>query len=84
MTAENLRDHVAVASWLFGGLVIYTIGNTLLPGLVLGLPQAEIDDPELPAVEVTYQSTVSAFEEHEHGLGRREPGVTTDDISPSR
>lgn len=84
VTAEILRDHFAVASWLFGGLVIYTIGNTLLPGLVLGLPQAEIDDPELPAVEVTYQSTVSAFEEHEHGLGRREPGVTTDEISPSR
>lgn len=76
VTAEVLRDHFAVERWLFGGLVIYTIGNTLLPGFVLRLPEAQLDDPDLPAVAVTYKSTVSAFEEREPGLGSREPGAT--------
>ncbi len=75
VTAEILRDYFAVESWLIGGLVIYTIGNTLLPGFVLHLPQGQLDDPELPAVSMAYQSTVSAFEEREPGLGSREPGA---------
>lgn len=79
VTAEILRDHFAVESWLFGGLVIYTIGNTLLPGFVLHLPQAQIDDPDLPPVEAIYEHTVSAFEEHKPGLGHREPGATPTD-----
>ncbi|MGE5231266.1 MAG: cation:proton antiporter, partial [Deltaproteobacteria bacterium] len=33
--AEILRDGFGLAPWLFGGLVVYTLANTLLPGLVL-------------------------------------------------
>jgi Kef-type K+ transport system membrane component KefB len=33
--AEILRDGFGLAPWIFGSLVVYTLGNTLLPGLVL-------------------------------------------------
>ncbi len=72
VTAEILRDLFAVDAWLFGGLVIDTIGNTLVPGFVLRLLEAELDDPELPAVTAAYASTLSSFEEYEAGLGGRE------------
>ena len=52
VTAEILRDLYDVPAWLFGGLVIYALGNTLLPGLVLRVPAAELDSPELPALDV--------------------------------
>jgi Kef-type K+ transport system membrane component KefB len=34
--AEILRDEFTIAPALFGGLIVYTLGNTLLPGLLLG------------------------------------------------
>jgi Kef-type K+ transport system membrane component KefB len=52
VTAEILRDLYDAPAWLFGGLVIYALGNTLLPGLLLRVPAAELDSPELPALGV--------------------------------
>lgn len=52
VTAEILRDQFAAPAHLVGALVIYTLGNTMLPGLLLKAPAAEYDDPTLPAVEV--------------------------------
>jgi Kef-type K+ transport system membrane component KefB len=39
--AQILRDRFDVPSWLFGGLILYAIGNTLLPSLFLHAPPAE-------------------------------------------
>jgi Kef-type K+ transport system membrane component KefB len=41
--AEILRDRFAAAPWLVGALIIYTVGNTLLPGFVLRGRAAELD-----------------------------------------
>ncbi|MCU0625532.1 MAG: cation:proton antiporter [Gemmatimonadaceae bacterium] len=42
--AEILRDRFAAAPWLVGALIIYTVGNTLLPGFVLrGRAATEFD-----------------------------------------
>jgi len=44
--AEVLRERFVLPPWLFGGLVWYTVLNTLIPGLVLRLPTT---DPDLLA-----------------------------------
>ena len=41
--AEILRDTFAVPRPIFGGLIIYTLANTLVPGFALRLPAAELD-----------------------------------------
>jgi len=42
--AEIIRERFPAApAWLFGALVLYTIGNTLIPGFVLHAPVAEPD-----------------------------------------
>lgn len=46
--AEILRDRFGVSQAIFGGLIIYTLANTLLPGLILRLaptPEAEVVVP---------------------------------------
>lgn len=49
--AEILRDEFAIAPALFGGLIVYTLGNTLLPGLLLGAeagaPGADPEDESI-------------------------------------
>lgn len=39
--AEILRDQFAVQRSIFGGLIIYTLANTLIPGFTLRLPAPE-------------------------------------------
>ena len=46
--AELLRERFAPGPVLFGGLVIYAIGNTLLPTILLRAPAPLYDQPELP------------------------------------
>jgi Kef-type K+ transport system membrane component KefB len=46
--AELLREQYAAGPMLFGGLVIYAIGNTMLPTLLLRMPAPLYDQPELP------------------------------------
>lgn len=41
--AEILRDNFAVPPAIFGGLVIYTLVNTLVPGFALRLPTPDLD-----------------------------------------
>jgi hypothetical protein len=43
--AEILRDRFQVAPHIFGGLIIYTLGNTLIPSLLLRLPEPAYDSP---------------------------------------
>lgn len=59
--AGILRDSFSVPAPIFGGLVIYTLANTLIPGFALRLPATEIDlwhgdweppAPAAPAAEV--------------------------------
>ena len=40
--AEILRDQFAVPRAVFGGLIIYTLANTLIPGFLLHMPTAEL------------------------------------------
>jgi Kef-type K+ transport system membrane component KefB len=46
--AQILRDTYAVPPALFGGLVIYTLANTLIPGFALRLPAPEFDVWHVP------------------------------------
>jgi Kef-type K+ transport system membrane component KefB len=46
--AEILQDRFGVSQTLFGGLVVYTLANTLLPGFVLRMPVAEIAELHAP------------------------------------
>jgi Kef-type K+ transport system membrane component KefB len=41
--AEILRDSFLVPRAIFGGLIIYTLANTLIPGFALRLPAADLD-----------------------------------------
>lgn len=41
--AEILRDRFAAAPWLVGALLIYTVGNTLIPGFLLRGNATELD-----------------------------------------
>jgi hypothetical protein len=40
--AEILRDQFLVPRSIFGGLIIYTLVNTLIPGFALRLPPPEL------------------------------------------
>lgn len=46
-----LRDRYAIPSHLLGGLVIYTLGTTLLPGLVMRVAPPEYEFPEIPPLK---------------------------------
>jgi Kef-type K+ transport system membrane component KefB len=46
--ASILRERFALADELFGALVVYTLANTLLPGLVLRTPPPAFETPTLP------------------------------------
>jgi len=50
--AEILRDQFNVPPYLFGGLIVYTLANTLIPGLVLKLPPPEFEAPHVPELEI--------------------------------
>jgi Kef-type K+ transport system membrane component KefB len=50
--AEILRDRFGVSQAVFGGLIIYTLANTLLPGFILRLAPAPETEVELPLPEM--------------------------------
>jgi len=45
--AELLRDKFIVPGYLIGGVVFYTILNTMLPGIVLKVPPPSFENPHL-------------------------------------
>lgn len=49
--AGILRDEFGIGPTLFGGLVFYALGTTLLPALILKTPPMEFDSPEIPPLE---------------------------------
>lgn len=51
--AEILRTGFGISPMIFGGLIVYTLLNTVLPGLLLQAPVPEFDRPELPPAEDT-------------------------------
>lgn len=46
--AGILRERFGIGSTLFGSLVVYALGTTLLPSLILKSPPLEFDSPEAP------------------------------------
>jgi Kef-type K+ transport system membrane component KefB len=50
--AAILRDEFAVSPALFGGLIIYTVVNTLIPGFVLRLPPPDFAAPHAPELDI--------------------------------
>jgi hypothetical protein len=44
--AEILRDRFALPVWVHGGLVIYTLLNTLIPAIVLKAKRVQASPPE--------------------------------------
>ncbi|HJR36712.1 MAG TPA: cation:proton antiporter [Gemmatimonadales bacterium] len=49
--AGILRDAFLLPQYLFGALIVYTLLNTVVPGLLLRTPAPTFDAPELPEVE---------------------------------
>lgn len=49
--AGILRDTFEVSGAIFGGLIIYTLINTLIPGFVLRIPPPDFDSPHISAVQ---------------------------------
>jgi hypothetical protein len=49
--AGILRDSFLLPQHLFGALIVYTLLNTVVPGLLLRTPTPTFDAPELPEVE---------------------------------
>lgn len=49
--AGILRERFDLAAPLFGGLIVYTLLNTVVPGLVLRMPAPVYDAPELDEIE---------------------------------
>ena len=47
--AEILRERFGVSPAIFGGLVVYTLANTLIPGLALKLPPSDFEELRAPA-----------------------------------
>jgi len=45
--AEILRDRFSVPPEVFGGLIVYTLLNTLIPGFALGAPTVAFETPNL-------------------------------------
>lgn len=54
--AEILRDSFAVPRPIFGGLIIYTLANTLVPGFALRLPAPELDVWHVPEAEPAHRA----------------------------
>jgi Kef-type K+ transport system membrane component KefB len=46
--AGILRDRFGVDRMVFGGLIVYTLVNTLLPGLALRAPASDYGEPKAP------------------------------------
>jgi len=49
--AQILRERFAVPRAVFGGLILYAVVNTMIPGFFLKLPPPEFEEPhahELP------------------------------------
>jgi Kef-type K+ transport system membrane component KefB len=63
--AQILRERFAVPRAVFGGLIVYAVANTLIPGLLLKLPPPQFEEPhahELPrdqAAAVGYPAAVA-------------------------
>ncbi|MBL8173542.1 MAG: cation:proton antiporter [Bryobacterales bacterium] len=53
--AEILRDRFQLAPELFGALIVFTLGNTLIPGFTLRTPVAEFESPKLGQEQVEAQ-----------------------------
>jgi Kef-type K+ transport system membrane component KefB len=45
--AQILRERFAVSSAVFGGLIVYAVVNTMIPGLLLKLPLPEFEEPHV-------------------------------------
>lgn len=50
--AEILRDRFGLSPAVFGGLIVYTLANTLVPGFALRLPPPEFEAPRAPELKV--------------------------------
>ncbi len=47
-----LRDQFGAPPWLVGSLVVYTIGTTVLPSIILRRPPVELERPHAPRIEL--------------------------------
>lgn len=49
--AGILRDEFGASRMIFGGLLVYTLANTVVPGLLLRVPPPEFEAPHAPALD---------------------------------
>ncbi len=49
--AGILRDRFEVPGYLFGGLIVYTLANTLIPGFALGISPTNFMEPKIATEE---------------------------------
>ncbi len=58
--AEILRDRFGVSPAVFGGLIVYTLANTLIPSFTLRLPPPEFESPRAPELAISDGSARAA------------------------
>ncbi len=51
VVAQILRDRFGASPAVFGGLVIYALGSTVLPSILMRTPAQDFDAPRLPPLE---------------------------------
>ncbi len=49
--AQILRDRFAIEPAIFGGLILYALANTIVPGFVIRMAQPSYEDLHLPRIE---------------------------------
>lgn len=62
--AHILQERFSLSQTLFGALMVYTVANTLIPGLVLRVPAVDISELRAPHVEVVDPTEDWAAREH--------------------
>jgi Kef-type K+ transport system membrane component KefB len=56
--AEILKERFAVPSHVFGGLIVYAVVNTIVPGLVLKVPPPEFEEPHAHELDAAQAAAV--------------------------
>jgi Kef-type K+ transport system membrane component KefB len=58
--AGILRDRFDLPGYLFGGLIVYTLANTLIPGFALGISPSSFMEPKITTDEFLQHRDPSA------------------------
>lgn len=74
--AEILREQFGVASHIFGGLIVYTLLNTIVPGFILKLPPPAYESPHLLDLDLHFGDEIHRRQVNDKSTGDPPDQVT--------